>query len=353
MKETRSSYLLKAGRAVATILLLCSITACEKETTTLSPQPTVRVLIASSGLGDMSYNDNVLRGVLQAQQEHDFHVEYISPRNATEAENIFRSWKEEEEENKSRSYFTILAASEFEDLARSITTPAPVNNYLLFDTTADDLSIPVFHFAGYGVSFLAGVAAYVYTEDEKAAYIGGQQNEAFITECYDGFRDGYLYAGGKEVIETYLSPTQKGFSMPRRAYQLADSLYKLCPFIYAVAGNSNNGIYQYLRDYPNYKYTAGVDVDQSDCSSQIIGSMIKETNRCLKQYITSWIQGERLPMKERYTLESGFLSFKIAESYKPQLEATITKYLPIAIEKEKEYEKVNANSSRALGVRLQ
>lgn len=337
---------------ITTVLLLAGVTACEKETTDSSPRPTVRVLIASSGLGDRSYNDNILRGVLQAQQEHDFRLEYVSPRNTTEAEKILRSWQEEEKENKSSPYFTILAASEFEDLARSITPPAPVGNYLLFDTKADNLPIPSFHFTGYGVSFLAGVAAYTQTRADKAAFLGGQQHEVFIAECYDGFRDGYLYAGGKEVVETYLSTTQKGFAMPQRAYIMADSLYKLYPFIYAMAGNSNNGVYQYLRDYPEGKYTAGVDVDQSAYSSQIIGSMIKETGRCLQQYITSWMQGEDVPMREWYTLESGFMLFKVAEPYKSRLEQIVTEHLPIAIKKESDYEKINAATRRVVSVRL-
>lgn len=345
---------------IVAALLLWSITACEKETNTpceeettvISPKPTVRVLIASSGLGDMSYNDNILRGILEAQQEHDFQLEYVSPHNAKEAEETLRLWKAKEEENKSDSYFTILAASEFEELARSITPPAPVNNYLLFDTKAKDLAIPAFHFTGYGVSFLAGIAAYTQTQAEKAAYLGGQQHEAFIAECYDGFRDGYLYAGGKEVAETYLSTTQEGFAMPQRAYEMADSLYQLYPFIYAMAGNSNNGVYQYLRDYPDGKYTAGVDVDQSACSNQIIGSMIKEVDRCIKQYIDLWMQGEKVPMREWYTLESGYMSFKIAEQYKSRLEQVVADHVQIAIKKEIEYEKINATDARGSDVRL-
>lgn len=349
----------------ATALLLWGITACEDDTSppaetepppALSPpQPTVRLLIASSGLGDMSYNDNIFRSVLEAQQEHGFRLEYVSPRDNEEAEKTLRTWQAEEKKDTARSYFTILAASEFEDLARSVVPPAPVGNYLFFDTKADHLPIPVFHFTGYGVSFLAGVAAYTQTRDkgDKVAYLGGQQHEAFIAECYDGFRDGYIYAGGKEVAEIYLSTTHEGFAMPQKAYHTADSLYKLYPFIYAVAGNSNTGVYQYLRDYPDDNYTAGVDVDQSAYSTRIIGSMIKETGRCVKEYIALWMQGKEVPMRKWYTLESGFMSFRIAEPYKTQLEEIVNEHLPIATKKEIEYEKVNANSSRHRDVRLQ
>lgn len=322
--------------AIITLLLNA---ACNDKSPHLSPPGathTVRILFAMSGLGDMSYNDNILRGIIEEQRESPFLLEYVVPKDHIEAKEILHQWQAD---GNPESYFTILAASEYENLARtSFTSTTAANNYLMFDTEADDLAIPTFHFTGYGVSFLAGIAAYTQTQADKAAYLGGQQHEAFLEECYHGFRDGYLYAGGKEVAEAYLSTTQKGFAMPQRAYEMADSLYKLYPFIYAMAGNSNNGIYQYLRDYPDNKYTAGVDTDQSAYSSQIIGSMIKETDRCVRQYISRWIKGEALPMRECYTLESGYMTFKIADSYKKDLEKVVSENVHIAINKEKEYE---------------
>ena len=334
MKKAKITLFLRISLAIT---LLWLVSACEKEPSVTTPEPTVRVLIASSGLGDLSYNDNILRGILQAQQEFHFRLEYVSPADNKEAEQIVRSWQAEG--NNPRSYYTILAASEYEDLARKIMPETSADNYLMFDTKADNLTIPTFHFTGYGVSFLAGVAAYTQTKAEKAAYIGGQRHESFIEDCYAGFRDGYKHAGGKDVVELYLSNTQKGFAMPKRAYIMADSLYRLYPFIYAMAGNSNNGIYQYLRDYPAAGYTAGVDTDQSDYSNRIIGSMIKEVGRCVKDYIGAWLRGEELPMRKWYTLESGFMNFQIAGPYKQELESIVEENLQTAIDKEKEYEK--------------
>lgn len=339
----------KTGLITVTVSLLWLVLGCEKDKPS-TPEPTVRLLIASSGLGDMSYNDNIFRGILQAQQENYFRLEYISPKDDKEAEQILQNWKKEGEDPK--TYFTILAASEFESLAQRTMPSTPVSNYLMFDTKADNFTIPVFHFTGYGVSFLAGIAAYTKVQTDKAVYLGGQQHEVFIEECYAGFRDGYIYAGGKEVIELYLHTTQKGFAMPKRAYQMADSLYRLYPFIYAMAGNSNNGLYEYLRDYPTAGYTAGVDIDQSAYSDRIIGSMIKEIDRCIKSYISAWIKGEEIPMRKWYTLESGFMAFKIAEPYKQELGKVIEENLQTAIEKEKEYEKNMPGNMPDMDVRM-
>lgn len=329
--------LLRTVVGLAIAYLLSSLMACEEEPVVITPEATVRVLIASSGLGDLSYNDNILRGIMEKQREVNFRLEYYSPQDDAGAEKMIREWQQNDD---SRYYYTILAASEFENLARKAMPATETTHYLMFDTRAEDLTIPSFHFSGYGVSFLAGIAAYTQVGAETAAYIGGQQHESYIEECYDGFCDGYIYAGGKKVVEIYLSATQAGFAMPRRAYEMADSLYRLYPFIYAMAGRSNNGVYEYLRDYPQVNgYTAGVDTDQSAYSNRIIGSMIKEIGRCAGQYIALWLKGAPIPMRQNYTLSSGFMAFKIAGPYKEKLEQVVASHLPIAIQKEIEYEK--------------
>lgn len=328
----------KVSICLLLIFLSFMNSACKKDVSPSSPSeievtPTVRVLL--DGLGDLSSNDEILRGILEKQKEDYFKLEYIVPQDNSDAKEILRRWQTDDD---GLHYFTILASSEYEELGRQSPSTA-ASNSLMFETRAADLSISSFHFSGYGVSFLVGIAAFTQTKALKAAYIGGQENEAFIEECYDGFRDGYIYAGGKEVVARYLSTTKKGFTMPKMAYETAKELYKLYPFIYVMAGSSNNGVYEYLRDDPDYKYTAGIHTDQSDYSSQIIGSMIKDVGGCVNQYITWWLEGKKLPMREQYTLESGFMSFKIAEPYKQKLEKVISENLQIAIDKEKEYEK--------------
>lgn len=328
--------LLRTFISVIALFMLSSLTGCEEEPVSITPELTVRAMIATSGLGDLSYNDNILRGIMEKQREDYFRLEYHSPQDDAGAEQMLREWQQNDD---LRYYYTILAASEFEHLARKTMPTTETSHYLMFDTRAEDLTIPSFHFSGYGVSFLAGIAAYTQVGAETVAYIGGQQHESYIEECYDGFRDGYIYAGGKGVVKTYLSTTQAGFSMPRRAYEMADSLYRFYPFIYAMAGRSNNGIYEYLRDYPQVNgYTAGVDVDQSAYSNKIIGSMIKEIGRCAGQYISLWMKGTPIPMRQNYTLSSGFLAFKVADPYKEKLEQVVAIHLPIAIQKEIEYE---------------
>jgi len=250
----------------------------------------VRVLFSTNGVGDLSFNDDILRGVMQSQKENGFQLHYYIPSDPDDAERKLKEWMQNDDPEQT---FTILATNEYEDLAREWLKDGWRNNYLLVEASSRDFTIPVFCFSGYGVSFLAGIAARSFTQGDTAAYLGGERGHKFIEECYLGFRDGYRYAGGEDVTAEYLSDKPDGFAMPVKAYMLADSLYRYYPFIYAIAGGSNTGIYQYLREHPQVEgYTAGVDVDQSLYSDRIIGSMIKEVGRCIGDYIALWLEGK-------------------------------------------------------------
>lgn len=322
------------------VLLFC-LSACTTDKileTPDSPSRLVRVLFSPNGLGDLSFNDDILRGILHEKEHNNFRLEYLSPVDMVEAEAVLCRWQEEDTDPE--LYYTIIAGSEFEKITRRTLPQKQRHNYVMFDTPARDFTISTFRFCGYGVSFLAGITAYSLAKADTAAYIGGQQGEYFIEECYKGFRAGYLHAGGKEVAATYISPTSYGFAMPQRAYQMADSLFRLYPFIYVMAGSSNNGVYQYLREHPQVNgYTAGVDVDQAAYSDRIIGSMIKGIGTCVGSYIHRWTEREENPQYAEYDLRSGYTYFQVSESYKEELEEIVEKSFELAVIKEMEYER--------------
>ena len=131
-------------------------------------------------------------------------------------------------------------------------------------------------------------------------------------------------------------------SMPEQAYRMADSLFCLYPFIYVMAGGSNNGVYQYLREHPQVSgYTAGVDVDQSAYSDRIIGSMIKGIGSCIGNYIHRWTEGTENPHYAEYDLRSGYTYFQVSETYKEELGKIVEDNFELAVNKEMEYEKEN------------
>jgi len=327
-------------RIYGLLLALLIIVSCSNGEDTeipVLPEKEVRLILPSNGLGDMSFSDDIMRGVLKAQKELGFSFHYHVPSDTEDARKKMEEW---DANFTATSSLTIFGSNEYEELAKEIQSSDDRHQYLLIEASSIDFDIPVFRFSGYGVSFLTGIAAYSYTQKDTAVYLGGQQNHSYIEECRIGFRDGYLYAGGKEIVTMYLSDKPDGFSMAQAAYNLADSLYRSYSFIYPVAGGSNSGIYRWLRTYPGHPaYAAGVDVDQSVYSDHIIGSMIKEIGRSLFDYIGLWIAGEELPRWNLFDLQSEYTYFLLSEPFREELEKVIDSYKDITIEKEQEYNK--------------
>lgn len=298
------------------------------------PEKEVRLILSANGLGDMSFSDDIMRGVLLAQKDFGFTFHYYIPESPEDAEKKIEEWSHHE----TLQSLTILGSNEYEEIATRVNKDNMNHRFLLIEASSADFDIPVFRFCGYGVSFLTGIAAYTYTHSDTAVYLGGQRDHAYLEECRIGFRDGYRYAGGEEVVAAYLSDDHTGFSMAYEAYLLADSLYRDYSFIYPVAGGSNDGVYRWLRDHPDQdKFTAGVDVDQSAYSDHIIGSMIKEIGWSLYDYIGIWTEGKDLPEWRLYDLQSGYTYFQLAGPYKAELEDVILFNKGLAIEKETEY----------------
>jgi len=317
---------------------LFSLLSCSKDDPEIRPGHSareVRLLLPSNGLGDTAFSDDIMRGVLQAQKDMGFTFHYHVPTDLDDAKDKIREW---EENPMAEQSLTIFGSNEYEGMAASVTKGDNSHSYLLIEASTSDFDIPVSRFSGYGVSFLTGVAAYAYTRADTAAYIGGQSLHSYIEECYIGFRDGFLFAGGQVVVAAYLSDKPDGFSKPHEAGLLADSLYRNYSFIYPVAGGSNSGVYSWLRsNRQQEKYAAGVDVDQSIYSDHIIGSMIKEIGRSLEDYLRLWTEGEELPLWTLFDLESGYTFFKVSEGYNKELGELIRTHQSIASEKEKEY----------------
>ena len=318
-------------------LLLSSCTTEEIFEKPDKPERLVRVLFAPEKIGDSSFNDDILLGIMQEQQNNDIQVYCHIMDDFSECDSIVSCWLEDSDDGNTK--FNIFAGSEFEEYVRKYDNGAYYQNSLIFDTPSQDLPMPAFHFCGYGASYLAGVAAYEITRSDSAVCMGAYQEEPFVNECFDGFTDGFIEAGGEFVERVFISDGTEGYSMPAKAYMMTDSLSRKYPFIYGMAGGSNMGIYQFLREHSDIEmYTLGVIVDQQNYSERIIGSVITEIGRCTANCIRQWTKNERIERFQIFDLSTGYIHFSIADRYKECLQNTLEHFTAYAVSKEKEYE---------------
>ena len=117
---------------VAVMLLMMGyfLTACNDDDTSSSQasevKPEVMVLFSFDGLGDGSYNDQILRGIKLMENDHnqDMTIRFVTPSNMEEAEAYCNSWWENidnpvNEKGNVPRRLLVLASSDYVDMRLS------------------------------------------------------------------------------------------------------------------------------------------------------------------------------------------------------------------------------------------
>ena len=130
-------------------------------------------------------------------------------------------------------------------------------------------------------SFLAGILAAKISKSNTIGFVGGM-NIDVINDFLIGFIGGINYINSKKQVKSFyidqdaFRKTNHPFTEPELASYLAKKLYEeyKVDIIYCVAGGSNFGIYDFIKDLPIY--AIGVDTDQDAyLKGKIIFSVLK------------------------------------------------------------------------------
>ncbi|MDR2894586.1 MAG: hypothetical protein LBU97_03910 [Alistipes sp.] len=332
--------------------------------------PQVTVLFSPGGVGDRGYNDQILRGVLQAEKEGGFDLRILMPSSPGEAERLFTDWLDGREgksssagpsgksagksgssggkggsanntpgPNNTPGDLFILAGNDYEPMALEHLTARPSGGreVLLFETRAQNLPATTFSITMYGACYLAGCAAVALAD--SATVVCGNSTDTVVREGADGFVDGFTANGGAGADIRYLADTWVGYASPELAYALAAELADSTPYIFPIAGGSNQGIYRYTRENPGRIHTAGMDTEQSDFSTGITFSVVKHIDRLMADYIGEWVTEGTLPPSRVYGMESGYIDVVPAPGYTDICGPIIESRRGEAIAKEMDHEK--------------
>lgn len=319
------------------------LTACEQSPESQPQQKLVIALFSPGGLGDRGYNDQILYGLQSVhKQRTDCAMLLESPETMEDAELIFHSWLERQ--STGIPCLFILASAEYEAMAQrvlSTCSDAMMQNktILLFET---DTEFPyervyTFRINMYGASYLAGTMAAVMGMQSPIIMLGSAIDVP-IHAAADGFMDGYYAESGNLAALDAFAYDWTGYAMSEHAYEIMPILSNEYDFIYPVAGGTNLGVYRYLREHPDGPYVAGMDIDQSPFSNNIVGSLIKHIDQLVIDGVNGWLDHPLSNTKHTvFGLESGYVDWQIADRYMrytPAVEAART----AAIECEKIYE---------------
>lgn len=326
-------------RLMPLLLLMILTAACgrEDDISTDAAQPQVIFLFSPGGLGDMSYNDCILEGVQRfkmAQPGTDVYI--YSPESVEEAERIFSDWLARP--GSDIPVLFVLATSDYEPIAekylkeQSLTSNKSI---LLFESRKrySDPNIHTFQISMYGASYLAGTTAARCCDDKKALVLLANDSDSPIGIAKDGFIAGFQ---GNCDVE-YLADDWTGYIQSSLTYQKMSDWSKTYGFIFPVAGGSNAGLYRYSRENADSPFLAGMDIDQSSLSNKITGSVIKEIDRLIFEYLTEWTKTGTMPEDQLYGLESGYADWKLSPLYEAGYKGIIEQARRQAITKEREY----------------
>lgn len=335
---------IKSVLNVALLLLYCfSIGSCNDDSTdvkTSDIEKHITVIFSLSGIGDLGYNDLILKGILTAQKDNDIDLHLLFPLSTAEAEEYISDWVDYGVSDDRKSLL-ILASSDYEELTQKYISEEVIESrdVLLFESKNKELNASKLFISMYGTSYLAGAIAPIF--GNNAAVVTANDFDSTINDAAQGFCDGFMSCGGVEYIRESLSDSWDGYSMSTESYVLASELFKQVSFIFPLAGGSNLGVYRYTRDFPEGIYTSGMDVDQSGYSTQVAFSLVKHIDVLLEDYIDIWLSDTSLPRDKVYGIESGYIELILSPTYSELCADRYDTYIKQAILKEQEYEGEN------------
>ena len=326
--------------AMATLSLLgCSDNDGEDDAVATN---VVEVVFSPSGFGDLGYNDIILTGLEEARKRLGFEVVMHVPASIEDGMAIYNQWARKSAPGERRLF--IFATNQYESaLRQSDVHPSDANStVLLYETHKPIDGVYTFRIGMYGAAYLIGAYTALTQKDEadsKAAVIAANPSDHNVDGAAQGFRDGFLEAGGADATISYISDKEgDGYNMPDEAYALCNRLYESGhTFFFPVAGGSNKAVYQFSRNQG--VYTAGIDGDMSAYSGLMNCSLVKNIGSATNDFIALWLDKKEIPQHQDFLWDSGYVNVIYCHDWKETDAQGIETFKNNILGKETEYEK--------------
>ena len=333
-------------RFINTIIIfsffLILLAGCGKEEFDFS-HARVEVVLSPGGVGDQGYNDKILRGFQQAAIEYGFILAVHVPEEKEQGIQIYEKWLSDTLGLECERSLFVFSGSEYEYLLDELILPEDMRkDVLMFETEREIDGIYTFFVGCYAASYLAGALSVLDTdgEEQMALVIAANPHDKQVKRAVDGYRDGYLAAGGNGCDVHYLSEEPDGgYTMQDEAYQFCLETNGDYMYYFSAAGSSNKGLYRFSRETLNF--VVGMDDDMGLFSSMISMSVVKHMDRVVVDVLGDLLNNEDIPYHQKFTYLSGY------EELVYSLEVTDDWFLDISdirkriVEIEQSYEESN------------
>jgi basic membrane lipoprotein Med (substrate-binding protein (PBP1-ABC) superfamily) len=303
-------------------------------------------LIASiNGIGDNSYNDQILAGLFRFNEDSGVPFRLLQPESMDEADSLVKAWLKENADTDSS--LLILASSAYAGLAQKldIRFSGDGNKVLLFEADSAGLPQDVYSFSidRYGASYLSGAILGINPCIILAAAPGFTTLETSI----DGFRKGYdAHKAVKDSLSiVYVSETENdetAFNDIELAYMAMFSILytqdtNYVSAIFPLLGGAIKGARRAMIDYTlSGDFMIGMDVDQSGVLPTVPFTLTIAIKDIVVRYLDEWISGKEWPRFRSLGLGDGATAIVFNKNFgdTKNFEARHDKYYDEAVREE-------------------
>lgn len=284
-------------------LFLFLIGFCWSAAPAAAEYPSVGFLVGAGGLGDESYNDMTLAGLVRARRVYGFRLFHEL---CDETPGGIHSALERLLE-KGVGVIVLNRIAHAKIVYRHAAENPGIYfivNDMPWDRSPNMVCLGYAHHEG---AFLVGALAGWMTRSGAVGFIGG--NDLPVIRSFRiGFQEGVRYADPKvRVLEELVARGNdtSGFNNPRKGYDLAGKLYdEGADILFAAAGLSGNGVIHAARTHG--LYVIGVDTDQDHMAKgHVLTSMIKRLDEATASEVSAIMEGRFTPGVRYYGLREG------------------------------------------------
>ena len=314
------------------------LVGCRKEEIDLI-NARVEVVLPPQGVGDQGYNDKILRGFQKASVKYGFTLAIHIPEVKEQGADIYDEWLTSKLSDDCERSLFVFSGSEYEYLLDSLDLPEDDRkDVVMFESEHHIDGIYTFHVGCYAASYMAGASSVLVDEKhQKALVIAANTYDNHLKRAVDGYRDGYLAAGGNACDIHYLSEDVDG------GYQMQDEAYRYCMenkddymFFFSAAGASNKGMYRFSRE--NLTFAVGMDDDMSLFSYLIGISVVKHMDRAITDVLGDLLNNVEIPYHQDFTYLSGYEELVYKSSSIEEIYPDISELRKQIVEIEQRYE---------------
>lgn len=280
----------RIGNMLLGVGLLLTLSACgddvtntEKAVEQVQKQHfSVGVLLPDIGLGDQSFNDLAVNGLVKARDELDIIWSYRDEKNVDSMEQGIEELLAEDHD------LIIGVGYSVQEILESYATKNPEQQFVIIDSVSDVENIDAITFKEDEGSYLAGALAAMTSDSGIIGFVGGMEDPV-IEKFMIGYQQGAKSVNPSiEVLVQYANT----YSDDKVGAQIAsDMIASGADVLYAAAGYTGVGLLQQAQK--ENVLAIGVDSDQYFYAEKaVVTSMLKNIDIAVFEYVEQFIKSE-------------------------------------------------------------